>query len=54
MYISTNPVIIGSYNEPSFNGFMGGGIYNVLIYGKVLSEEEILQNYNVQKSRYGL
>lgn len=31
-----------------------GMIYNVLIYNRLLSPEEILQNYNAQKGRFGL
>lgn len=54
MDVSTNPVIIGASAEPSFQGFIGGNIYSVSIYNKVLSEEEILQNYNTIKTRFGL
>lgn len=31
-----------------------GVIYNTLIYNRLLSPEEILQNYNAQKGRFGL
>ena len=34
--------------------YLDGNIYNVKIYDRVLSSEEILQNYNAQKSRFGL
>lgn len=51
MDLSTNPVIIGAYNE-SFSGYFGGDIYNVSIYNRVLSNAEILQNYNATKWRY--
>lgn len=31
-----------------------GGIYNIMVYNRVLSDSEITQNYNAQKGRYGL
>jgi len=36
------------------NRFFSGNIANVYIYYKVLSDSEVLQNYNSQKSRFGL
>lgn len=32
----------------------GGKIYTTLVYNRALSAEEVLQNYNAQKSRFGL
>lgn len=54
MDVSTNSVIIGGNNEPGFLGSMGGNIYNVSIYNRVLSDVEIAQNYNAFKSRFGV
>ena len=31
-----------------------GGIYNIMVYNRLLSETEILQNYNAQKTKFGL
>ena len=31
-----------------------GGIYNIMVYNRLLSEAEILQNFNAQKGRFGL
>ena len=38
------------------NGWTGvnGNIYNFKIYNRALTSEEVLQNYNATKSRYGL
>jgi hypothetical protein len=51
--ISTNSVRIGGNNTPSFEGYFGGNIYNVMIYSKALTDSEILHNYKVHKSRFG-
>lgn len=34
--------------------YLNGNIYNVLIYNRILSDEEITQNYNATKGRFGL
>jgi hypothetical protein len=34
--------------------YLGGSISNCLIYNKVLTATEILQNFNSTKTRYGL
>lgn len=41
-----------AFNNPA--EFFDGIIYNTSIYSKSLSQQEILQNYNVLKSRFGL
>jgi hypothetical protein len=38
----------------SYPGYSNGKIYNVHVYNRVLSASEVLQNYNAQKSRFGL
>ena len=50
--ISTNSVRIGGNNTPGFPGYMGGNIYNVSIYDRVLTPQEILHNYNKLKWRF--
>jgi hypothetical protein len=53
-----NPQIkipIGARNlEGSFSSFFSGMISNVKIYNRALTEAEIQQNYNGQKSRFNL
>jgi len=31
-----------------------GGIYNIMVYNRALSASEVLQNFNIQKGRFGL
>jgi hypothetical protein len=51
--LTANPnIIIGGNTLDS--RYFNGKIAQVKIYNRVLSESEILQNYNAQKSRYGL
>jgi hypothetical protein len=53
---NTNGMSIGVYG--GFNGgrgyFYNGNIAIVRVYNRVLSASEVLQNYNAQKSRFGL
>jgi hypothetical protein len=44
---------IGNYNG-GFDGVYPGQIASHQVYNRVLSAAEVLQNYNAQKSRYGL
>ena len=46
----TSPIWIGS----GYAGRFLGNIYDCRVYNRALSETEILQNYNAQKSRFGL
>ena len=48
--ITTN-VTVGVTNT---NEYLNGKIGNVLVYNRGLSSTEVLQNYNVQKTTYGL
>lgn len=43
---------IGAFKQSSYN--LNGGIFNVLMYNKSLSAQEIQQNYNATKTRFGL
>jgi len=47
-----NIVLIGAYNPNS--NLLTGRIAVAQVYNRVLSASEILQNYNAQKSRFGL
>jgi len=52
--INTNPTIgIKSYSVSGINPF-NGNISNVSIYNRALTAQEVLQNYNATKSRFGL
>ncbi len=52
---STLPVLIGaSYGADPLGEFFTGNIYSVKIYNKILTAQEVLQNYEGLKSRYGL
>ena len=42
---------LGQANQ---GGYLNGSIANVLAYNRVLSASEVLQNFNAQKSRFGL
>lgn len=48
-----NSLILGSYS-PGYSTKYDGNIALVKVYGTVLTPQEILQNYNATKSRYGL
>lgn len=51
--ISTQPLrMVDSVD--TFWGIMAGNIANVQIYNRVLSAQEVAQNYNALKSRFGL
>jgi hypothetical protein len=45
---------IGNTEGSGFSNFSDGNIAQVLIYSQALSPQEILQNYNATKGRFGL
>ncbi len=60
---SSNPVYpttgntntqIGRWGYPGFSRNFKGNIYQTSIYNRALTTEEILQNFNATKSRFGL
>lgn len=51
---STNPLYFGSYNGGEFSQWFNGRMGIVRYYSKALSGSEVLQNYNANKSIYGL
>jgi hypothetical protein len=53
IYAPANNISLGARISNAVN-YWKGLITNVKIYNKVLSAEEILQNYNATKSRFGL
>lgn len=54
----SGPTNIFTYNlemgRGGFGQFLTGNIANAFIYNRALSQEEVLQNYNTTKSRFGL
>jgi hypothetical protein len=53
--LSTRPLAIGARNlEGNISGFFNGNISQVQIYNRALSAQEVLQNYNATKTRFGL
>lgn len=53
-FTNSGNVVIGVYPTLTSPSYFNGKISNVQIYNRNLSAAEILQNYNVTKSRYGL
>jgi hypothetical protein len=52
--VATNPIgYLGRYNS-YYNQPLSGSISAVQIYNRALSSQEVLQNYNSLKSRFGL
>jgi hypothetical protein len=41
-------------NTNIFSNFLNGNIYTTQIYNRALSSQEVLQNYNATKTRFGL
>ncbi len=53
-YIGNTVFGIGHWNVTSPTQYMQGNISQVRIYNRALSAEEVLQNYNATKGRFGL
>jgi hypothetical protein len=51
---TTSPLYLGSFNGGQFSQWLNGRMGVVRIYDKSLTSSEILQNYNADKSKYGL
>jgi hypothetical protein len=51
---SFNNTMYLGFDNGGTNEYMLGNFYNFAHYNKILSAAEILQNYNAQKSRFGL
>ena len=48
------PRIGGPRGDNLSNYFLNQELYSVKFYNRILSNDEILQNYNATKSRFGL
>lgn len=54
-YFNTNTDFnLGSYSSPSKTWFLPANINNFMVYIKTLSSDEVFQNYNALKNRFGL
>ena len=51
---STNPLYIGSYNGGEFSQWFDGKIGITRLYSTSLTPSQVLQNFNADKSKYGL
>jgi hypothetical protein len=51
---ATNPLYIGSYNGGEYSQWMNGRIGISRLYSAALTSAQVLQNYNADKSKYGL
>jgi hypothetical protein len=51
---SSNPLYLGSYNGGEYSQWLNGKTGVVRIYNKALTASEVLQNFNFDKSKYGL
>jgi hypothetical protein len=56
LYVSNSPVLLGIYRNLSgtYGDALNGSMGSTLIYNRALSATEVLQNFNVTKSRFGL
>jgi hypothetical protein len=51
---TSNPLYIGSYNGGEFSQWFDGKIGITRLYNSSLTSTQVLQNYNADKSKYGL
>jgi hypothetical protein len=51
---TTSPLYLGSFNGGQFPQWFNGRMGVVRMYNKSLTGSEVLQNYNADKSKYGL
>jgi hypothetical protein len=51
---STNPLYIGSYNGGEYSQYFDGKIGITRLYNAALTSAQVLQNFNADKSKYGL
>jgi hypothetical protein len=47
-------VQVGRWGYPGYSRTINGNLYSAGIYNRALSADEVLQNYNATKSRFGL
>jgi hypothetical protein len=53
-YLGNNSDILIGLDFPGFGNYLIGNIGQVLIYNRAITQSEILQNFNVTSSRYGI
>jgi hypothetical protein len=53
-YTGTGPFLIGRQGEYTGGEYFGGRISSAMVYNRALLSTEILQNYNIQKGKFGL
>jgi hypothetical protein len=51
---STNPLYLGSYHGGEFSQWFDGKIGITRLYNTSLTSTQVLQNFNADKSKYGL
>jgi hypothetical protein len=51
---TTSPLYLGSFNGGQFSQWLNGRMGVVRMYDKSLTSSEVLQNFNADKSKYGL
>jgi hypothetical protein len=51
---TTSPLYLGSFNGGQFPQWLNGRMGVVRMYNKSLTGSEILQNFNADKTKYGL
>jgi len=51
---TTSPLYLGSFNGGQFSQWLNGRMGVVRMYNKALNASEVLQNFNADKSKYGL
>jgi hypothetical protein len=51
---TTNPLYLGSYNGGEFPQWLTGSTGVVRLYNAALTASQVLQNYNADRSKYGL
>ena len=51
---TTNPLYIGSYNGGEFSQWFDGRIGITRLYNAALTSSQVLQNFNADKTKYGL
>jgi len=51
---TTSPLYLGSFNGGQFSQWLNGRMGVVRVYNKSLTGSEVLQNFNADKTKYGL
>jgi hypothetical protein len=56
--VNTNPqtarFTVGNRIGTGYDGYFGGNIFNVMVYNRALSGQEVLQNFNAMRGRFGV